>query len=118
MNGEQENATASGNANPPPKPQTQAPAPKPRAKRPRRSIEDELAALEQKKAALLEKKRKMQAREKIILGALAAAFYKAGNPQAREVMRQWYGKHAAEKDRETVRGIFARLDAELTAPGK
>lgn len=117
MNGEQENATASGNANPQPKPQPQAPAPKTGAKRPRRSIEDELAALEAKKAALLEKKRRMQAREKIILGALAAKYYTAANPQAREALRQWYIKQAAEKDRGTVRGIFARLD-ELKGPGK
>lgn len=91
--------------------QPQAPAPARRA-RPRRSIEDELAALEARKAALLAKQRKMQAREKIILGALAAKYYKASNSQAREVMRQWYIKQAAEKDREIVRQMFGRLDAE------
>lgn len=92
--------------------QPQAPAPARRA-RPRRSIEDELAALEARKAALLAKQRKMQAREKIILGALAAGLYKDSQPQARQIMRQWYITHAAERDREIVRQMFDRLDAGL-----
>lgn len=93
--------------------QPQAPAPK-AAKKPRtrRSIEDELAALNTRKAALLEKQRRAQAREKIILGALAAAFYRGSNPQGRQLMRQWFISHAAEKDRETVRGVFVRLESD------
>lgn len=101
-----------------PQPQ-QAPAPAKAAKRPRRSIEEELAALEARKAELLAKKRQMQAREKIILGALLVKYYRASSPQARENLRRWCEHNAAEKDKETVRGIFSRLDAELTAqPGR
>lgn len=84
-------------------------------KRPRKTIEQELAELEQRKAKLLEAKRKNETREKIIFGATVIAMLsdmKKNNDKNFTLIKdkiQVYAKEKKLKDGEIIHKVISNL---------
>lgn len=86
-----------------------------KSKRPRKTIEQEIAELDAKRERLMEKKRRQDAHEKIVFGAAAIKVFKLychieKNKNGWEIWKDQFKKVVLQKDKDILEDILEEIE--------
>ena len=86
-----------------------------KSKRPRKTIEQEIAELDARREKLMEKKRKQDAHEKIVFGSTAIKVFKIychleKNKSGWEIWKKQLKKEVLQKDKDLLENIISEIE--------